>query len=668
MKRILLPLAALLLSMSVNAQTVVVKSFDGDKAALKNEAASLKSLPGETVKVKKAPAKVLADNQRYVGNDIDETVPASGSGLGLGYYTTGNVKMGSLISSDVLSSYAGMRVVGMRFALVTGVGSSTVEVSELLSTGTFSDALLSATVESTTAGWNEVMFATSYTLKGTEDLFVDYSYNQISGSSDQAYPVGVSGTGVSYGLMAYGNLNSQYGEGWYNMGTSYGNLMVQLIVEQDEAFLSYDLAIDGISTAKYVKANGSSEASLNFTVHNNGNKTVNAATFTLSVDGTSLGDLALTADDNITIGGSKTQLSTSISLPALEMGSHSLTLSLKDVMGEAPAGNLDDDAASATFNAYKEAKWHQKQLVEQFTSTYCTYCPYGYTMLNQLAADRGDLAWVGIHDGYKDDAYSIDGTEYITSFEGVNSLGNPAGAFNRYYIEDTSINNKNTLAVGLGYNPSYAAQVSAMFSGILDESNENSPAFADVNIDTKYDAATNALDIKVYGEGVEGVAQYMGDAALTIYLTEDSLKANQYSPTGWQKNYAHNGVLRKIVTANLGDALVWNGTNYEMSYSTTLTSSWKAENMNVIAVLAPQITYANSKFTPDVRNAAVYNCEMVKVGESVTAIENTVVDNDDANAAVVARYTANGQQVSAPVKGLNILKLANGKTVKVMVK
>ena len=35
---------------------------------------------------------------------------------------------------------------------------------------------------------------------------------------------------------------------------------------------------------------------------------------------------------------------------------------------------------------------------------------------------------------------------------------------------------------------------------------------------------------------------------------------------------------------------------------------------------------------------------------------------------VVARYTADGQLVSAPVKGLNILKMSNGKIIKVIVK
>ena len=37
---------------------------------------------------------------------------------------------------------------------------------------------------------------------------------------------------------------------------------------------------------------------------------------------------------------------------------------------------------------------------------------------------------------------------------------------------------------------------------------------------------------------------------------------------------------------------------------------------------------------------------------------------DNANAAVVARYAADGSRLSAPQKGLNIVKLSNGKTIK----
>lgn len=43
------------------------------------------------------------------------------------------------------------------------------------------------------------------------------------------------------------------------------------------------------------------------------------------------------------------------------------------------------------------------------------------------------------------------------------------------------------------------------------------------------------------------------------------------------------------------------------------------------------------------------------------------VNKNEGN-AVVGRYTADGQEVSAPVKGLNIVKLANGKTIKQVIK
>lgn len=78
---------------------------------------------------------------------------------------------------------------------------------------------------------------------------------------------------------------------------------------------------------------------------------------------------------------------------------------------------------------------------------------------------------------------------------------------------------------------------------------------------------------------------------------------------------------------------------------------------------------------------AVYNVadegslpEWDNVGESST-INVHFINRDptgindvasDANATVVARYSADGKQLKAEQKGLNILKLSNGKTVKVV--
>ena len=60
------------------------------------------------------------------------------------------------------------------------------------------------------------------------------------------------------------------------------------------------------------------------------------------------------------------------------------------------------------------------------------------------------------------------------------------------------------------------------------------------------------------------------------------------------------------------------------------------------------------------------------VGESSTVTVKFVYNEkstgingiSNANATVVARYAADGTRLSAPQKGLNIVKLSNGKTVK----
>ena len=61
----------------------------------------------------------------------------------------------------------------------------------------------------------------------------------------------------------------------------------------------------------------------------------------------------------------------------------------------------------------------------------------------------------------------------------------------------------------------------------------------------------------------------------------------------------------------------------------------------------------------------VDNCESTTIG-TTQGIHN-ITDASLSN-AIVARYNAEGQLITAPVKGINILKLANGQTIKVVVK
>ena len=103
--------------------------------------------------------------------------------------------------------------------------------------------------------------------------------------------------------------------------------------------------------------------------------------------------------------------------------------------------------------------------------------------------------------------------------------------------------------------------------------------------------------------------------------------------------------------------LVANGTvsseyTLKMPTKTTLKKALKLDQVYVVAVLL------------DKKTGAIVNAGRARVTGS-TGIEDVTTGTE---ATVVARYTVNGVQVSAPVKGVNILKMSDGTTRKVLVK
>lgn len=83
-------------------------------------------------------------------------------------------------------------------------------------------------------------------------------------------------------------------------------------------------------------------------------------------------------------------------------------------------------------------------------------------------------------------------------------------------------------------------------------------------------------------------------------------------------------------------------------------------------------TYGEADFTLQLRlmdgNNILANGPKIKIHciyADPAGIESLEADK---NAKVVSRYNAGGQLISEPVKGINILRLSNGKTIKQMVK
>ena len=314
-------------------------------------------------------------------------------------------------------------------------------------------------------------------------------------------------------------------------------------------------------------------------------------------------------------------------------------------------------------------------------SKYTYFADEVLTKLGKAREDE-DLAIVSIHgeSQQKNEDGSVETLSDVFTVPEANKLAyystpsDGSAAFNRYFYDNDVINLEKALTVNMAaQKASDQDNVVGMLNTIINESTVYYPSFSTVGIDSKLDDATGKLTIKVMGKLINQYQQLIGeDARLTVYLTEDKVIGKQNTGGSIAKpRFTHNYVLRKIVTGTLGDALQTNGNSYENDYEIELDDAWKSKNMHIIAFVSRPMTEKEEDGKTALASAMndlwVDNTNMVAVGESdLTGISNNVINRNDVKE--IGRYTIDGQKLNAPTKGINLVKLSNGQTIKVVVK
>lgn len=81
-------------------------------------------------------------------------------------------------------------------------------------------------------------------------------------------------------------------------------------------------------------------------------------------------------------------------------------------------------------------------------------------------------------------------------------------------------------------------------------------------------------------------------------------------------------------------------------------------------------TYHYLAFVTTSEGETFYGEEQIfQTGDDPTSIEGIEAEpSEQKPVTIVARYNMNGQQISAPQKGINILRMSDGTTKKVLVK
>lgn len=643
MKKFLLSAFAMLLALTAGAQ-----NFTAEKSP------NPLGVQAPAFGAFKAPAKAnLAANQRLVGyfdtDDCDNYV-------GIPSYT-GNNKVAIELTADDLAPYYGKKIAGVRFNLGQGNTANGVFVQNLtLENGQIVDmteiassdkSVTSAAGATNTGEWHEVMFDNKVELSSSfQNLFVGFNYKQTSSN----YPIGVNSK-VDGPFFVYANIPaSQGGNGaaWYQFQSGGMGLAIQLIVEGDFA----PNAVQPLDFGNMVIEKGKTK-NVAVKFRNLGSK-FTSIDYTISLDGKAGAEQHLDFGKDYGVGGTHT-----VEIPFAadsKIGTSTVTLTITKVNGVENA-NATKTATGTLYTVERE--FVKRSVVEEGTGTDCGYCPRGHVAMHNMHNLYGDqFIGIALHQrSSTDPMYNVSYNLGFTSFP------------------QCMVNRSNNF-----WDP--YEQMPAVLKASLNET-----ALAEVTVagtfaeeDTKVNATAS----------VESLVA--GDYNLAFMLTADGLtgKTNSWK----QQNYfckGHAGNPYKSKSSMPEDIqFLWDkGSSYVETYNDVLISSSYVNNNNkaTLPTLVANGT-VSSEYTLkmptkrtlkeaikhdqvyvvalllDKKTGAIVNAGRARVTGS-TGIEDVTTGTE---ATVVARYNVNGVQIATPVKGINIVKMSDGTTRKVLVK
>ena len=560
------------------------------------------------------------------------------------------------LTADDLAPYYGKKIAGVRFNLAQGETSNGVFVQNLtLENGQITDvkdlvssdeSVTSAAGATNTGEWHEVMFDNKIELNSSfEGLFVGYCYTQTASN----YPIGVK-QNADGAFFIYGSANGN-GADWYSVDSNGTALSIQLIVEGDFAPNSVqplDLGTIkvGLGKTKNVKV----------TLRNFGSKLSNID-YTIALDGKAGAEQHLDFGKDFGVGGKHT-----VEIPfasASTTGEVPVTLTITKVNGEKNA-NTSNSASGTLITLGKAFK--KVTVVEENTGTTCPWCSRGHVAMEKMGELYGDQ-FIGIAWHYFDSSdpmyfvnYSVPGLSYGSAPQAVVNRNSSAmdPYFNAISVvattlddlpvaevkvtgtfaeEDTKVNVKASVEslVSGDYNIVYAL----VADGLTGTTNK----WKQKNAYSKTYAGSNGANNK---SDLPEDLQPLWDAGSTYFATfNDVLIASSYTKS---KN---NATLPTLVE----NGVVSSEYTLSMPTSTKIKSAIKHDKVYVVAMVLD-------------KKGAIINAAKSLVTNS-TGIENV---NNSSEATVVARYNVNGVQIAAPVKGINIVKMSDGTTRKVLVK
>ena len=627
MKKFLLTIASVLLASMASAQVSV--QHQNLDVVVSNPSASQQSQA-----VKKV-AKI-AENQRWLGYYNSDNWAGEGLGMGVPSYP-GDNQVAIYLTKDILKSYVGMKIVGMRFAICEEIGSTTAFFKKVENDAPGAD-LRTKELSTTALGWNEVMFSEPVEITGDEEFAAGYTYTQIGDQyNGKAFPFSAVKEGIDNQYLFIYCLDPKTGDtGWKKFSMGGKNMSIQVLVEGE--FPEYSAMPEDFGM---VTGSINTDAKITVPFVNNSAYAVTDLDYVVSVDGVAGSEEHTTFSPSVGVG-SKSSFKVSVPCGSVE-AKKSIKVEITKVNGH---DNESKDKVAEGYVGVSSTQFTRNMVIEEFTTEKCPNCPRvaGYLHEYLEGADLSRVAAVCHHSAYY--------TDWLTQ---------PCDEPLLYLYNDGGM----TYAPGLMFNrqPDFDAQYAKgnMDNVLFANTYDDVEGYADYQL-TLFSNAQLSMQVAVNDDSsvatviVSGECNESLDPAqnkLTLYLTEDEIPArDQYGASG---DFYHMHVIRYFNSA-WGDPVVWENRHFTATYSIPIDEAWNKDKLTLVAFL-------NKHNAEDRLDNRIENSIGMTFNNAVTALKATETSD---NTYEVARYNAAGQRVFGEQKGLNIIKLSDGRTLKVM--
>ena len=403
---------------------------------------------------------------------------------------------------------------------------------------------------------NEIKLITPYTAGGT--IYLGYSFT----ISDRTYPVMSGGDGVSNGF--YYKVSD---DSWENLN-SYGNLALQVLLDGIQLQSNSAQPAD---FGKYCVEKGATKT-IPVEITNTGKSPITSISYTITTNGSVSSEKSVNTS-SIPYSATKT---VDITLPAdATEGTVEKTITITKVNGK--ANEASKKTAKGVLVTVANLKvWSRNVLIEEFTTESCGYCPDAAAGLSSFMTTYPDLAKktavVCHHAGFYTDWLTIDASESYTW------LYNSGGTYAPAFMYDRYAGDGKTAVVSRGNYKGYVEQ------RVSETSNAN------INLTASFNADKSAINVVADCE--RGWDFSSTPARITIFLTEDNITA--HSQSGASGTFIHQHVLR-AVNETWGSVISWSGNKARYTYKFNVDSSWKTDDLKVVAMISAYDQYDATK-------------------------------------------------------------------------